>query len=81
MIRTTFNKLREVKDSLPHGSMDAIAAELNISADDVRNFFNGSAKEEGYHLEAGPDGGIVVLENTAILDVALRLAWAAKNSL
>lgn len=81
MIRTTFNKLREVKDSLPHGSMDTIAAELNISGDDVRNFFNGSAKEEGYHLEAGPDGGIVVLENTAILDVALRLAWVAKNAL
>lgn len=81
MIRTTFNKLRDVKDSLPHGSMDAIAAELGIAADDVRNFFNGSAKEEGYHLEAGPDGGIVVLENTAILDVALRIAWAAKNAL
>lgn len=81
MIRTTFNKLRDVKDSLPHGSMDVIATELNISADDVRNFFNGSAKEEGYHLEAGPDGGIVVLENTAILDVALRLAWVAKNAL
>lgn len=81
MIRTTFNKLRDVKDSLPHGSMDAIAAELGIAADDVRNFFNGSAKEEGYHLEAGPDGGIVVLENTAILDVALRVAWAAKNAL
>lgn len=81
MIRTTFNKLREVKDSLPHGSMDVIAAELNITADDVRNFFNGSAKEEGYHLEAGPDGGIVVLENTAILDAALRLAWIAKNAL
>mgnify|MGYP003310139460 FL=1 len=81
MIRTTFNKLREVKDSLPHGSMDTIAAELKISADDVRDFFNGSTKEDGYHLEAGPDGGIVILENTAILDVALRLAWVAKNAL
>ena len=27
MVRTTFNRLRAVKDSLPHGSMDAIAAE------------------------------------------------------
>lgn len=81
MIRTTFNKLREVKDSLPHGSMDAIAAELNIAADDVRDFFSGASKMDGYHLEAGPDGGIVVLENTAILDVALRLAWIANNAL
>ena len=30
MARTTFNRLRSVKDSLPHGSMDAIAAEIII---------------------------------------------------
>ena len=29
-MRTTFNRLRAVKDSLPHGSMDAIAEELGI---------------------------------------------------
>ena len=39
MVRTTFNRLRAVKDSLPHGSMDAIAAELNISGDEVRGYF------------------------------------------
>ena len=32
-MRTTFNRLRAVKDSLPHGSMDAIAAELGIPPD------------------------------------------------
>ena len=41
MVRTTFNRLRSVKDSLPHGSMDAIAAELEISGDEVRAYFNG----------------------------------------
>lgn len=38
MIRTTFNRLREVKDSMPHGSSAVIAQELGISADEVRNF-------------------------------------------
>ncbi|MCQ2345292.1 MAG: DNA-binding protein [Paludibacteraceae bacterium] len=82
MTRTTFNKLREVKDSLPHGSMVAIADELGIAADDVRAFFRGDANmESGYHMEPGPDGGIITLDNTRILEVALRIAWEAKNGL
>lgn len=82
MTRTTFNKLREVKDNLPHGSSAVIAAELGIAADDVRDFFRGSASgDTGYHLEPGPDGGIVTLDNTRILEVALRIAWEAKNGL
>lgn len=82
MTRTTFNRLREVKDSLPHGSMDVIAKELGISSDEVRAFFNGSGSaESGYHIEPGPDGGIVVLNDTRILEVALRIAWEQKNGL
>ena len=81
MIRTTFNRLREVKDSLPHGSMDAIANELGISADAVRSYFNGEGSENGYHIEPGPEGGIVELTDTRILVVALRIAWAAKQGL
>ena len=80
MIRTTFNKLREVKDSLPKGSSAVIAEELGIAADDVRAFFNGTSTV-GYHIEQGPDGGIVILEDTKILDVALRIAWTSKNAL
>ena len=76
MIRTTFNRLREVKDSLPSGSMSNIAEELGISADDVRSYFGGNAASGlGVHLEPGPDGGIVLLEDTRILEVALRIAW------
>lgn len=82
MIRTNFDALRAVKDSLPHGSMDAIAAELGISADNVRDFFRGTAgSESGFHMEPGPNGGIVTLDNTRILEVALRMAWEAKNAL
>ena len=80
MIRTTFNKLREVKDSLPKGGSAVIAEELGIAADEVRAFFNGTATV-GYHIEPGPDGGIVVLDDTTILEVALRIAWASKNAL
>ena len=80
MIRTTFNQLREVKDSLPKGSSAVIAEDLGIAADDVRAFFNGTATN-GYHLEQGPDGGIVILEDTRILEVALRVAWASKHAL
>lgn len=77
MIRTTFNKLREVKDSLPKGSSEVIAKELGIEADDVRAFFNGTALT----MEQGPDGGIVEIEDSKILDVALRQVWIAKNAL
>lgn len=82
MIRTTFNRLREVKDSLPHGSMDAIAQELGLEADTVRAFFKGESNEGlGYHIEPGPEGGIVELTDTRILEVALRIAWAAQKGL
>jgi hypothetical protein len=82
MIRTTFNRLREVKDSMPHGSSAVIADELGITADDVRDFFRGTAAgETGYHLEPGPDGGIVTFYDTRILDVALRIIWSTKNAL
>lgn len=80
MARTTFNRLRAVKDSLPHGSMDAIAAELGISGDEVRGFFNGEGTGD-YHLEPGLEGGIVEFGNTRILEVALRRAWEAQNAL
>lgn len=70
MITTTFNKLRQVKDNLPKGSSQKIADELGISADEVREYFHG-----GNHIEQGPDGGIVTLDDTRILEVALRMAW------
>lgn len=73
---TTFNKLRAVKDSLPSGSMNAIAEELGITADEVRTYFGGKAEDgTGIHIEPGPDGGIVTLDNTRILEIALRIAW------
>jgi hypothetical protein len=79
-MRTTFNRLRAVKDSLPHGSMDAIGAELGINGDEVRAYFRGEATAD-VTMESGPEGGIVELNNTRILEVALRRAWEAQNAL
>ncbi len=76
----TFNELRRVKDSLPSGSSAAIAEELGISADAVRSYFGGKCEDgTGFHIEPGPDGGIVHLDDTKILEVALRIAWENKN--
>jgi hypothetical protein len=57
--------------------MQRIAEELNISIDTVRNYF-GSGKYDGgnsagIHIEQGPDGGIVVLDDVTILEKAREL--------
>ena len=73
----TFNELRKIKDSLPSGSMHRIADELNLNVDTVRNFFGGHNFKEGtsvgIHLEPGPEGGLVMIDDTTVLDRALRI--------
>lgn len=72
----TFNELRKVKDNLPHGSISKIAQKLNVSEETVRNYFGGHNFKQGsscgLHIEPGPDGGTVVLDDTTILDMALK---------
>ena len=73
----TFNELRRIKDSLPSGSMHRIADELNMTVETVRNFFGGhnfkNGKSVGIHLEPGPDGGLVMLDDTTVLENALQI--------
>lgn len=73
----TFTELRRIKDSLPDGSMHKIADRLNVSVQTVRNYFGGSnyefGKNCGLHIEPGPDGGIVVLDDTVIYDMAVEI--------
>ena len=73
----TFNELRKIKDSLPDGSMHRIADELGMSVETVRNFFGGqnfkNGQSVGIHLEPGPDGGLVMLDDTTVLDKALQI--------
>ena len=73
----TFNELRRIKDSLPSGSMHRIADELNMTVETVRNFFGGhnfkNGKSVGIHLGPGPDGGLVMLDDTTVLEKALQI--------
>lgn len=73
----TFNELRRIKDSLPDGSMHRIADELGVDVETVRNYFGGSNYESGQcaglHIEPGPEGGIVMLDSTEMLDRALAI--------
>ena len=79
----TFNELRKVKDSLPSGSMTKIAEELGLEKETVRNYFGGhnykDGKSCGVHIEPGPDGGLVMLDDTQILDIALRILDESKS--
>ena len=78
----TFNELRDIKDSLPEGSMHRIADELNMSVETVRNFFGGQnfsiGESVGIHLEPGPDGGLVCIDDTTVLDKALAILESEK---
>ena len=75
MSRTiTFNKLREIKDQLPEGGVRTIASKLDMNEETVRNYFGGwnfdRGESAGIHLEQGPDGGLVTINDTTILDLA-----------
>jgi len=78
----TFNQLRKIKDSLPDGSIRTIADELNLDVETVRNYFGGAnydrGKSVGIHLEQGPDGGIVELDDTTILEMARNIIEGKK---
>lgn len=73
----TFNELRDIKDSLPDGSIHRIAKELDLNVETVWNYFGGynhpEGKPMGVHVEGGADGGVVSLDDTRILDIARRM--------
>ena len=73
----TFNELRRIKDSLPNGSMRKISEQLGVNIETVRNYFGGynydKGEAMGVHIEPGPDGGIVHLDDTSILEMAQQV--------
>ena len=73
----TFNDLVKLKIHCLAVEMHRIADELNLNVDTVRNFFGGhnfkEGKSVGIHLEPGPDGGLVMIDDTTVLDRALRI--------
>ena len=73
----SFNELRRLKDSLPNGAMQEIADKRSLDVETVRNYFGGQNFKDGgaigVHLEAGPDGGLVTLDDTTIFDIAVEM--------
>lgn len=73
----TFEELRRIKHALPSGSIARIAQELNLDEQTVRNYFGAHNYKDGriveWHLEPGPNGGIVHLEDTTILERARQI--------
>ncbi|MFP4025261.1 MAG: DNA-binding protein [Thiohalospira sp.] len=73
----TFNELRKIKDRLPHGAIRKIANDLNLNEETVRNYFGGTNYREGesagIHFSQGPDGGLVKIDDTTILDMAIKM--------
>lgn len=79
----SFNELRKFKNSLPHGTIARIADELNMREETVRNYFGGDNFEQGrsagVHIEPGPDGGIVVLDDDTIWKRAEEILLSASS--
>jgi predicted transcriptional regulator len=73
----TFNELRKIKDQLPSGSIKKIADKLDLNEETVRNYFGGKNFDKGQtvgiHYEQGPDGGVVTIDDTTILDLATKM--------
>ncbi len=73
----TFSELRQIKHSLPTGSISRLADQFGLSEQTVRNYFGADKIQEGgltgFHLQPGPEGGIVSLEDLSILEAAQRI--------
>lgn len=73
----TFEQLRKIKHSLPTGSIKTIAQKLDVEEQTVRNYFGAKKYVDGnvvgFHLEPGPQGGIVHLDDTSILEAAQEI--------
>ena len=78
--KITFNELRKIKDSLPDGSIRLLAKEFDVTEETVRNYFGGANYTQGtsvgIHLEPGPNGGIVLIDDASILERAQELIAA-----
>ncbi|MCB0653636.1 MAG: DNA-binding protein [Saprospiraceae bacterium] len=79
----SFNELREIKHNLPTGSVKRIAETLGIEEQTVRNYFGANKFGDGEivekHVQPGPDGGIVFLEDTTILELAKQMIEEGQN--
>lgn len=79
-----FNELRQIKHKLPTGSVKRIADELDIDEQTVRNYFGAKKYDNGEivgkHVQPGPSGGFVELEDDTILNLARKLIAESQTS-
>ncbi len=80
----TFDELRAIKHGLPTGSVQKIAQKLSIDEQTVRNYFGAKKYTNGQtvdmHIQPGPGGGIVHLEDLSILNAAKNILRQTKPS-
>lgn len=74
----TFNELRRIKDRPPSGN-PRNGLQTNWESRSIRFVIisaDGTPRSKegvGIHIEQGPDGGVVTLDDTTILDAAMRI--------
>lgn len=73
----TFEELRAIKHNLPTGSVAKIAKTLKIDEQAVRDYFGANDLSGGEHKQPGPNGGVVYLPDTTILDLAKKMIHEA----
>ncbi|MBK6546300.1 MAG: DNA-binding protein [Saprospiraceae bacterium] len=70
----TLEELRLIKHNLPSGGIKRIADQLSLDEQTVRNYFGAHHLENsGNHIQPGPNGGIVHIEDETILNIAKQL--------
>lgn len=73
----TYEQLRKIKHNLPTGSISKIANELNLEEQTIRNYFGAKKYKEGQvagvHIQPGPNGGIVQIDDERIIDIAMQM--------
>ena len=76
MERTSFSLLFYIRRTKLNKAGEAPIF-MRITPQTVRNYFGGTnyefGKNCGVHIEPGPDGGIVVLDDTTIYDMAVEI--------
>jgi len=79
----TYDELRAVKHRLPTGSIRRIANTLHVDEQSVRNYFGANKYQSdaiiGRHIQPGPKGGVVHIENTQIFDLAKQIISDSQN--
>ncbi len=80
----SFEELRRVKHSLPTRSISRMASQLSLPEQTIRNYFGAEKYKDGTtvdrHVQPGPNGGIVHLEDTSILELARQIIEESRTA-